>query len=65
MLLLADYIEHMDDAELASVLSTIKKQRKELFCELCGTDGAVLPSINRHFRVVTGRDRSLTGKNGE
>ena len=51
LLPLADYIKHMDDAELASVLSMIKKQRKNLkdasqylclepcgspFCELCG-----------------------------
>ena len=47
----ADYIKHMDDAELGSALSMIKKQRKKLkdaaqyfclepcgspFCELCG-----------------------------
>ena len=51
LLPLADYIKHMDDAELASVLPMIKKQRKKLkaasqylclepcgspFCELCG-----------------------------
>ena len=51
LLPLADYIKYMDDAELASVLSMIKKQRKNLkaasqrfclepcgspFCELCG-----------------------------
>ena len=51
LLPLADYIKYMDDAELASVLSMIKKQRKALkdasqcfclepcgspFCELCG-----------------------------
>ena len=51
LLPLADYIKYMDDAELASVLSMVKKQRKNLkaasqsfclepcgspFCELCG-----------------------------
>ena len=50
-LLLSDYIKHMDDAELTSLVSIIKKQRKKLkdesrylclepcgspFCELCG-----------------------------